>query len=504
MVDEYQDTNRAQYRFIQLLSHKHLNLCVVGDDDQSIYAWRGADVSNILSFERDFPQAKVIRLEQNYRSTKTILQGAHGIISHNRGRKPKQLWTENEAGQTITLFAAPSEREEAKEISRRIVAHKQAGSSYNDIAIFYRTNAQSRPFEDVFREYAIPYRIYGGIRFYQRQEIKDILSYLRLIASAHDDLAFKRIINVPARGIGKVTIEKLEEIVKARQCSLFDALPRGVQAGLFRGAAAKQLETFYLLLSGFQQRALTLPLLDLVKAVLEQTGYIQMLTDQSTLEAEGRLENINEFIAAVEEFCSRSEENQLQRFLDEVALVSAIDETDESTGAVTLMTLHLAKGLEFPHVFMVGMEEGLFPHGRSLDDPDALEEERRLCYVGMTRAMKTLVMSYARRRQLFGALRYGIASRFLKEIPEGCVQQETKASPVVSKERNSSFDHDFDQRPSEEESGFAPGQRVTHPTFGVGTIKQCEPSSIGHRVTVHFQNGEVKRLIAEYAGLHLL
>ncbi|MBI4125863.1 MAG: UvrD-helicase domain-containing protein [Deltaproteobacteria bacterium] len=517
LVDEYQDTNHAQYRLLKFLADGHRNLMVVGDPDQSIYAWRGADVSNILRFEQDFPGAKVVRLEQNYRSTKTILAAAQGVVEQNARRKPKTLWTDNADGDRIEAIVAATEREEANEILGRIRAFATTGKRFDQVAIFYRTNAQSRPFEEVFRAEGIPYRIYGGIRFYQRAEIKDIIAYLRLVADQRDDMAFLRIINTPTRGLGKGTIDKLVSFARSRNEGIFAALAHFVTSDHVRPTQAKQLSVFAVMITELAVTAHTRPLADLLHDVLERSGYIQALVDEGTIEAEGRIENINELVSAVEEFIVEEEGSTLQAFLDQVALISASDEVQGDQGAVTLMTLHLAKGLEFPFVAIVGMEEGLLPHARSLDNPDALEEERRLCYVGMTRAKERLVVGYARRRQIFGQTRYSVPSRFLDEIPVHLVSgmslrgAERRSNLLETRDAGDRHVHaglamttgdDFDQRsPDEQPLPFPIGARVHHPTFGRGIIRKCERSSTGHKVIVQFDNGHLKRLIAEYAGL---
>ncbi len=514
LVDEYQDTNHAQYRFIEMLVRDHKNICVVGDEDQSIYRWRGADISNILRFEKDFSGATVIRLEQNYRSTKTIIDAAGAVIANNAARKPKTLWTDNAKGVPIEVFASASERGEAELIAEKIGEMRKGGRSLNDIAIFYRTNAQSRPFEDVFMEAGVPHRIFGGFRFYERKEIKDALAYLRVIAEQRDDVSLMRIINVPPRGIGKETISAIRDLAAARSLPFFEAIREFASSPAARPAVAKKLTLFCDMIEDLNKDALTRSLPELLQDILERSGYVGDLTLKKSVESEERLENINELVAAVEEFDADPDTPALTQFLDQVALVSDLDGMKEGDDAVTLMTLHLAKGLEFPVVFMAGMEEGLFPHARSLEDPDELEEERRLCYVGMTRAKEKLAMSHAFRRRTFGTTRYGVASRFLDEIPDefkSSLSSEKMlvrpATPAVFTgfesrvSRLASFD-DFDQRPPEERTTmFATGTKVHHSTFGMGFVKKCEPSSAGHKVTVQFKSGFVKRLIAEKAGL---
>jgi DNA helicase-2/ATP-dependent DNA helicase PcrA len=530
LVDEYQDTNHAQYRLLARIAGGHRNICVVGDDDQSIYRWRGADISNILRFEEDFPGGAVVRLEQNYRSTKTILSAASAVVSRNAGRKPKEIWTENAPGSRVEMLSCETERREAEAVAERIRKIAEGRGRYGDCAIFYRTNAQSRPLEEVFRGAGIPYRIYGGIRFYERAEVKDALAYLRLIVDPRDDVSFARIINVPARGLGKTTIERLRAFAAARSMSMFEALGPFVASGEPRGAQSKRLAEFREAIGGLAQDAILRPPAELLRDLLDRTGYVEALAKDSSIESEARLENLNELVAAMEEFAPSGDAPPLIQFLDQVALVSDADAVDPDKGAVTMMTLHIAKGLEFPAVFMVGMEEGLMPHARSMDDPDELEEERRLCYVGMTRAMERLVLAHAFRRRVFGQERYNVASRFLSELPEGALERHTLAhghelscGPYhPSRRRHAKYDsrvpnpesrisgpmslvpgpdYDFDQRPPEEREGLARGMRVRHPTFGVGVVRSCERTAAGHKVTVQFGGGTVKRLIAELAGL---
>jgi DNA helicase-2/ATP-dependent DNA helicase PcrA len=515
LIDEYQDTNHAQYRFVSLLAKAHGNVSVVGDDDQSIYRWRGADISNILSFERDFPGARVIRLEQNYRSTKTILAAANGVIENNSGRKPKTLWTQNPDGKSVRVVESATERQEAEEVARGIRAARDGGAEWRDIAVFYRINAQSRPFEDVFRREGIPYQIVGGVRFYERREIKDVIAYLRVVHDSRDDVGIARIINVPARRIGKETVKRLRAYADANGGSLYDSIPRFCNSGTVQGAVAKRLRAFHELIGSLKAAAEGAELSAVLRDVLDRTGYVEALVGEKTDEANERIENIGELVAAANEYSDTDERSGLAAFLDQVALVSDVDGFDDGAGAVTLMTLHLAKGLEFPSVYMVGMEENLFPHVRSLDDPDELEEERRLCYVGMTRAQKQLTMLYALKRFHFGQNKYALASRFLDEIPEEYVEWERKRDyvngffpsqrrPVETACDDTTYvSDDFDQRPPEErmEQGFHKGQRIAHPAFGHGVIKSCERTPSGHKVVVQFRGGLTKRLIAELANL---
>ena len=526
LVDEYQDTNHSQYRFISAVAAGHRNICVVGDDDQSIYRWRGADIANILRFEEDFPGAAVVRLEQNYRSTASILAAASSVVSRNAGRKAKQIWTGREGGAKVALLSCESERKEAAAVAERIRKAAAAGGRYGDFAVFYRTNAQSRPLEEVFREQGIPHVIYGGMRFYERAEVKDALAYLRLIVDRGDDMGFLRIINSPPRGLGKTTVERLKVFASARGLSLFAAIAPFAEEGGAREAQSKRLAEFRRTIEALAEGAQERPLDELMKDVLEKSGYVEALIKESTIESEARLENINELVAAVGEFIPSPGTSALVQFLDQVALISDADAVDEAKGAVTMMTLHIAKGLEFKSVFMVGMEEGLMPHARSLDDPEELEEERRLCYVGMTRAKDELCLAHAFRRSHFGQARYNVASRFLDEIPKehsvripvgvsahhcslpidgggagrGWPGKTWSPAPSPSRQGRGE-DYDFYQRPPDERDGLTKGMRVRHPTFGYGLVKAVQPTSTGHKVTVEFRGGATKILIAELAGL---
>lgn len=509
LIDEYQDTNHAQYRFVSLLAKAHRNLCVVGDDDQSIYRWRGADISNILSFERDFPGSCVIRLEQNYRSTKTILAAAGGVVANNAGRKEKTLWTENPMGLPVRIVEAPTEKQEAEEVASAILKFRDEGRTWGDMAVFYRINAQSRAFEEMFRREGVPYQIVGGVRFYERREIKDVIAYLRVIHDPRDDVGLARIINVPARRIGKETVKRLRAFADAQDQSLYESIPLFCERGGVHGATAKRLLAFHELITSLREAVRDAELSEIVRDVLERSGYVEALVAEATEEANDRLENIGELVAAANEYQNEEGRSGISAFLDQVALVSDVDSFDSEAGAVTLMTLHLAKGLEFPCVFMVGMEENLFPHVRSLDDPEELEEERRLCYVGMTRAKEHLTMLYALRRFHFGQNRFGLASRFLDEIPQDYVEWQRKREyvshffPSQQKYTSQIPDVDFDQRPPEERitDGFRKGMRIAHPVYGDGVIRTCERTTSGHKVTVQFRSGLTKRLIAELANI---
>lgn len=421
-VDEYQDTNHAQYMLCKYLAAAHRNLCVVGDSDQSIYRWRGADISNILNFEKDYPEAKTIMLEQNYRSTGYILKAANEVISRNTGRKPKNLWTDRGDGSKIKIYYADSEHAEGYHIVSEIQQHIRDGRSYRDHAILYRTNAQSRVIEEIFLKSNIPYQIVGGIRFYERKEIKDLLAYLRLVSNTDDDISFLRIVNEPKRGIGQATLDVLTAYAASRGLSLFASLDEldAIEIGTRQKNA---LYDFKQLIDQLRQMADYLPVTELTEQLLERTGYRAQLVQENTIESRTRVENIDEFLSVTQDYEEKNEDKSLLAFLTDLALIADIDtladdNPEDPEDRVTLMTMHSAKGLEFPYVFVIGMEEGVFPHSRALNDPEELEEERRLAYVAITRAEEKLVLSCARMRTLFGRTNLNMPSRFLQEIPE--------------------------------------------------------------------------------------
>ncbi len=513
MVDEYQDTNRAQYRLIQLLAGERQNLCVVGDDDQSIYRWRGADVRNILDFEKDFPEATVIKLEQNYRSTKNILRAAGEVVRHIAHRKDKALWTENEAGERIVYYTGRTDKEEAAFVVQQIQRLRGAGDlRLADFAVFYRTNAQSRVFEDELRRQNIPYVIYGGTRFYDRMEIKDILSYLWVLANPADGLHLRRIINVPGRGIGKVTVEKLEQFAAQRGLSFFDALPLAGEAGV-TGTTAKKILAFHQLLLNLQVLMKGERLSHFVQTLIERSGYLEELRAEDTLEAEGRIENLEELVNVVADYEAGTTEPSLQGFLDQVSLVSDIDKLDDKSQALPLMTLHLAKGLEFDVVFFVGMEEGLLPHIRSLDTPEEMDEERRLTYVGMTRARKRLFLCNAERRRVFGNEQFNLPSRFLEDVPPELLERIEPPPSDWGRDDYRDDEEDLPRatwlkapaKPKEDPSNpYKVGAKVRHPVFGVGTIQLCEGGADDRKVTVAFQSGDRKKLLAKFSNLTIL
>ncbi|MCL6457422.1 MAG: DNA helicase PcrA [Gorillibacterium sp.] len=440
-VDEYQDTNRAQYMICRMLAEKHKRICVVGDSDQSIYGWRGADISNILNFEKDYPNAIEVKLEQNYRSTSNILDAANGVIGNNVGRKPKNLWSDKENGPKIQIFQADSEYEEGYFVASRIIEAVRGGDNYRDHAILYRTNAQSRVIEEILIKSDIAYQIVGGTKFYDRKEIKDILAYLRLISNLNDDVSFARIVNVPKRGIGDTTVDRLGELAAEREVSLFSLLDDLLFLDITSRARTALIE-FHETIRNISKMVEFLSVTELTEKILEATQFRAELLRDGTLESRSRVENIDEFLSVTMEFEKRNEDKSLLSFLTDLALIADIDSLDKEEGpqnAVVLMTMHSAKGLEFPHVFIVGMEEGIFPHSRTLTDNEELEEERRLAYVGITRAEQTLYLSCARMRTLFGRTSTNAPSRFLSEIPEELREDCTPAKDRFGSRSSSSF-----------------------------------------------------------------
>jgi DNA helicase-2/ATP-dependent DNA helicase PcrA len=506
LVDEYQDTNRAQYRIIRLLTGEHANICCVGDPDQSIYKWRGADIRNILDFERDYPGTRTVRLEQNYRSTKRILAAAGAVIAHNMRRRDKALWTDNEEGERPALFRAWDEHEEANFVAQRTLAVRGAGLAWGDIAVFYRTNAQSRVLEDALRRAGIPYVIVGGVRFYERKEIKDALAYLRLVANSLDDVAFARAVQEPGRGVGRASLGRLHEVAAGSGQSLLAlaAAPPPDVAGRPRRA----LEGFAALMDQLRLERTGRTLPAFIDRVLEASGYRAALKQERSAEAAARLENLEELVAAAEDFERTRATGEgegpgaLEGFLDQVALVSDVDELEEGARAVTLMTLHAAKGLEFPIVFLTGLEEGVFPHARSLRDTADIEEERRLCYVGLTRAQTGLFLSYALHRRLHG-YELGQPSRFLEEIPEGELislnaRPAERAREAAPAPEPAGFGASGDDLP------LSVGAQVRHARWGEGLVVGVERSGSDTIVTVRFASVGRKRLSLQYAQLEAL
>lgn len=460
LVDEYQDINYSQYIFVKTLAALHQNLCVVGDDDQSIYAWRGADVKLIRQFSKDYPKAGRVILDQNYRSTQNILEAAHCIVKRNKTRTEKKLWTENPEGNLIHLFEASDEHDEAVYVYSMVNALVQKGERhYSDFAVLYRTNAQSRVLEDVFLNFGIPYRIIGGLRFYERKEIKDIIAYLRVIHNPNDSVSLRRIINVPARKIGTVSWNHLVEHAVANEISVFESLKQAKDIGGSLKRCVPAIEAFVKLIEDLHAREETINLTDLVREAFSRSGYEAELAKEQTPESRTRLENIQEFMSVTKEFEQTAEEPTLNNFLEQIALVSDVDSLTEENDSVTLMTLHSAKGLEFPVVFMIGMEEGIFPHARALREDGQLEEERRLAYVGVTRAKEDLTLTYALRRTLFGQHQRNAVSRFLKDIPKELTDQGISTHTGQSRLWD---DYDINQRPTP--YGETPGISRQNPT----------------------------------------
>lgn len=536
LVDEYQDTNGAQYKLTRLLSERHHNLCVVGDADQSIYGWRGADMRNIMDFEADYPEATVIRLEQNYRSTKTILAAANAVIQNNQNRKPKELWTENEAGEKITLYVAEDERDEADFIADTVrQTTGKEGTSYNDFAVLYRTNAQSRVLEEGFMRRGIPYTMVGGLKFYERKEIKDIIAYLRLVFNPLDSMSLHRILNVPKRGLGDTSVARLDAYAAETGRNLFDVIssPDDLEdVPQLATRARNVLSEFAALIFDLLSQQETLPLSQFVETVLDRSGYMEELRKDNKPENEARVENLKEFISVAHDFEASGETPDLENFLNHIALISDIDAADMAEDRVTLMTLHAAKGLEFPTVFLAGMEEGLFPHARTLMEPEELEEERRTCYVGITRAERRLYLSYAKQRMIFGRTTIYPPSRFLGEIPEAYMEAfaaaprtmrrgylpsdrsggSSRSTPMTGREALASFSNSA--RSSLEPKGggapplrpdldavWKPGDKVRHGKWGMGTIVSVRGEGEERELQVAFPGLGVRTLRQQYAPI---
>ncbi len=551
-VDEYQDTNKIQYNLIRLLAASHGNLCVVGDEDQSIYSWRGADINNILDFEKDF-EGQVIKLEQNYRSSGHIVKAANGLIAKNVFRKSKTLFTDNPDGDKITIAEMMNEYDEARFVANTTEKCLNTGTSPSEIAIFYRTNAQSRVLEEQLRLKNIPYKIVGGMKFYERKEIKDIISYLKVILNPSDDIAMKRIINVPTRGLGKTTLTKIEAIAVQDNVTFLEGLKTCINTKAVTAGTLKKLNSFYDLIVRLQTKK-DLPLNDLYLLVLDETAYIRSLQEENSLESKSRIENLEELNNAIVEFSKeRQSEATLQSFLEEMSLVSDIDQVDDAWNSVTLMTLHISKGLEFPVVFMVGMEEGLFPGHQKINEADEteMEEERRLCYVGMTRAMERLFMLHSRARKVWGQEQFHPPSRFLSEIPDEFVHRpqtaaarpkfmdsltrsngfnsypsgsatsrSTSGSPsynpsksqaqtvrqVQTRKKPANPFPDYENVVHEDGAGgsLRKGAKVKHPTFGIGSIYEVEGNGDAEKVSVLFRDNTIRKFITKYARLELV
>jgi DNA helicase II / ATP-dependent DNA helicase PcrA len=552
MVDEYQDTNPVQYRLVRLLAGTRRNLCVVGDDDQSIYGWRGADIRNILEFERDFPGVKVVKLEQNYRSSKNILDAAWNVVEKNRGRKPKRLWTDNAQGESIVYRTLRDQWEEARLVCQETKRYLREGGDLSGIAVFYRTNAQSRVVEDAMVAAGIPYHMVGGVRFYARLEVKDILAYLKVLDNPADDVALKRIINTPPRGIGHATVQRITDLAHEKGISFYLAMREAAAGTLLASGARSKVAAFVEELRGYRTMADTLPLSELAAAVMQDSGYLARLRDAGNEEAQDRIGNLQELVTAMQAFEQGEGDKGLAAFLEQVALVSDLEQEGEGKkSSATLMTLHSAKGLEFPVVFMIGMEERLFPHLRALEDPVQMEEERRLCYVGMTRAKERLFLLNVRRRHIFGQEQMNPPARFIRDVPaelldsgdlfpaggagssagtagsgyatasfghapagSGPAWQHPQGggqSPAGSghnlaslfeDEMEPEFDNEVRMVSEEHEEGVRLGMRVRHGQFGSGIIRKIEGEGDNQKVIIQFgANIGYKKLLVRFAGL---
>lgn len=537
-VDEYQDTNTAQYALVSLLAKGYGNLCVVGDDDQSIYGWRGANIRNILDFEKEFRNCTVIKLEQNYRSTKMILEAANAVIKNNAGRKSKKLWTQNDEGDLIQYYKAGNEHDEGYFVASTIKKLNEEGKSYNDIAVLYRLNAQSRVLEDMLMKEGIPYKILGGLRFYDRKEIKDVIAYLRLILNPSDSISFKRIVNVPKRGIGDATVSKAEEIANTRNVSIFSICASATEIPEL-GRAASKLDSFTTMIARLRALKDAVKVSELISEVISDSGILAELEAEDSVEAQTRIENIKELISVAIDFEKNDEGGGLEAFLENVSLVADVDGLDENADRVVLMTLHSAKGLEFPIVFLPGLEEGVFPGYRSIGSETEIEEERRICYVGITRAREKLYISSAYSRTLFGNTTFNRESRFLREIPEELIYNPDKKKKLSSEnnvmgfapKQKSLINNDSDKanvlgikgiqrgfgnafsaqppksvflsQPSNSTTtgSFKAGDKVKHKKFGVGTITKVEPEGADFKLDIMFETSGLKRLMAGFANL---
>jgi len=538
LIDEYQDTNHAQYVLVKLLAEKHHNVCAVGDDDQSIYGWRGADITNILNFERGFPEAKVIRLEQNYRSTQLILDAAGAVVKHNKSRKGKTLWTERSGGERIIVSERQDEELEAQWVRDRILSECRDGASYRDVVVLYRTNAQSRAIEEALirSSVPIPYRVYGGLRFYERKEIKDILAYLRVIDNPRDGESLRRIINVPKRGIGDRTVERLESMAQDQGLSLFEVM-KTLDEDEIGARAWKPIAEFVTLLEGLIAEKDKLPVSDMLERVISETGYRRSLEEDGSVEAETRLENLDELVAGATAYAEAQEDATVSAFLQEISLITDIDTLDESNDLVTLMTLHSAKGLEFPIVFIAGLEEGLFPLSSAIQEPRELEEERRLFYVGLTRAKERVFLTHARRRRRFNEWVSMHPSRFLEELPSELIEWEREEQPerparpslrsgtlrgeewpvtrsgrsltrrieAAARKRADEFAQempDYNEYASQVVEEFLQvGNYVIHPSFGRGKVVGNEGFGDNLKVTIKFDGGQTKKVLVRFAQL---
>ena len=542
-VDEYQDTNHAQYQLVKLLASRFKNICVVGDADQSIYGWRGADMQNILDFEKDYPEAKVVLLEENYRSTKTILQAANEVIRNNRNRRPKNLWTQNEDGEEIVYYRANDEQDEALFVARTIDQLSREGYSHRDFAVLYRTNAQSRTVEEALLKANIPYTMVGGTKFYSRKEIRDVISYLNLIANSSDNISYERVVNEPKRGVGPGTVEKIRDFAASQEISLLEA-SANIMLSPVKGKAAQAVYEFANLILDLRDRLDDYSVTELVELVLKKTGYSAALAAQATLESQARIENIEEFLSVTKNFDENPDNpadetglDKLSRFLNDLALIADTDDGDQESSEVTLMTLHAAKGLEFPVVFLVGMEENVFPLSRASEDEDELEEERRLAYVGITRAEKILYLTNANSRLLYGRTNYNQPTRFLREISSDLLNYQGLARPANSsfkvsytnsdtnkfgqgmslaqalqeRKRQSAphsistgslpFGKSGQNQPSKPEVAWAIGDIAHHKKWGDGTVLAVSGSGNSQELKINFPEVGLKKVLASIAPI---
>ncbi|HHI5048901.1 TPA: DNA helicase II [Vibrio parahaemolyticus] len=506
LVDEFQDTNNIQYAWLRMMAGPECHVMIVGDDDQSIYGWRGAKVENIEKFTREFPSVTTIRLEQNYRSTKTILEASNTLIANNTERMGKELWTDGVVGEPISVYSAYNELDEARFAVNKIKEWQDKGGALNDAAMLYRNNAQSRVLEEALIQAGLPYRIYGGMRFFERQEIKDALAYMRLMANRNDDAAFERVVNTPTRGLGDKTLETIRRAARDRGCTMWDASVAMLDEQVLAGRAAGALGRFIELITALEDDTLEMPLHEQTDHVIKYSGLFAMYEQEKGEKSKARIENLEELVTATRQFEKPEEAEEmslLTAFLTHAALEAGEGQADEFEDAVQLMTLHSAKGLEFPLVFMVGVEEGMFPSQMSAEEAGRLEEERRLCYVGMTRAMQKLYITYAEMRRLYGQDKYHKPSRFIRELPETCLD-EVRMKAQVSRPASSGRFSQTAVKENFNETGFSLGSRVMHPKFGEGTIINFEGSGPQSRVQIAFNGEGIKWLVTAYARLEKL
>ncbi|EHR6179743.1 DNA helicase II [Vibrio parahaemolyticus] len=506
LVDEFQDTNNIQYAWLRMMAGPECHVMIVGDDDQSIYGWRGAKVENIEKFTREFPSVTTIRLEQNYRSTKTILEASNTLIANNTERMGKELWTDGVVGEPISVYSAYNELDEARFAVNKIKEWQDKGGALNDAAMLYRNNAQSRVLEEALIQAGLPYRIYGGMRFFERQEIKDALAYMRLMANRNDDAAFERVVNTPTRGLGDKTLETIRRAARDRGCTMWEASVAMLDEKVLAGRAAGALGRFIELITALEDDTLEMPLHEQTDHVIKYSGLFAMYEQEKGEKSKARIENLEELVTATRQFEKPEEAEEmslLTAFLTHAALEAGEGQADEFEDAVQLMTLHSAKGLEFPLVFMVGVEEGMFPSQMSAEEAGRLEEERRLCYVGMTRAMQKLYITYAEMRRLYGQDKYHKPSRFIRELPETCLD-EVRMKAQVSRPASSGRFSQTAVKENFNETGFSLGSRVMHPKFGEGTIINFEGSGPQSRVQIAFNGEGIKWLVTAYARLERL